>query len=58
MKKELAFQPARLKEGLRDIVDLVNVFEVRPIVMKTVPFFLKGIFRTALKASLQQIRRG
>ena len=39
-------------------MDLVNVFEVRPLVMKTVPFFLRGTFKTALKASLQEIRRG
>ena len=49
-----------LEEGLRslDIVDLVNVFEVRLLVMKTVPFFLRGTFKTALKASLHEFRRG
>ena len=53
-------QPALLNESFRslDIVDLVNVFEVRPFVMKTVPFFLSGTFKTALKASLHEIRRG
>ena len=51
---------AGLNEGLQslDCVSLVNVFEVRPIVMKTIPPFLEGIFTTALKASLQEIRRG
>ena len=51
---------AGLNEGLQslDCVSLVNVFEVRPIVMKTIPPFLKGIFTTALKTSLQEIRRG
>ena len=37
-------------------MDLVNVFQVRTFVMKTLPFFLS--FKTALKASLQEIRRG
>ena len=31
---------------------------LRPLVMKTVPFCLKGTFKTALKTSLQEIRSG
>ena len=51
---------AGLNHGLQssDCVILVNVFEVRPIVMKTIPPFLKGTFKTALKASLQEVRGG
>ena len=49
-----------LNHGLRslDCVSLVNVFKVRPFVMKTIPPFVKGTFETALKASLQEIRWG
>ena len=54
-------QPALLNEGLRslDIVDLVNVFKVRPFVVKTVPFFLRGTFKNVQDCSQrQEIRRG
>ena len=45
--KQGVLQPAFLKEGLRslDIVDLVNVFEVRPLVMKDRAILLEGHFQ-------------
>ena len=41
-----------------DMVDLEKVFEVRALVMKSVPGFMKGAFRGALKISLEEIRKG
>ena len=41
-----------------DVVDLEKVFEVRALVMKSVPGFMKGAFRGALKISLEEIRKG
>ena len=41
-------------EGL-DEVSLGEVFEVRAQVMKTVPNFMKGVFRRGLKMSLEEI---
>ena len=44
-------------QGL-DEVSLAEVFEVRAQVMKTVPNFMKGVFRGALKLSLDEIFKG
>ena len=44
-------------EGL-DEVSLGDVFEVRAQVMKTVPNFMKGVFRGGLKMSLEEILKG
>ena len=44
-------------EGL-DEVSLGEVFEVRAQVMKTVPNFMKGVFRGGLKMSLEEILKG
>ena len=54
------FPPAAVHQGFRnlDCVDLVNVFEVRLLVMNTITAFLQGAYKNALKASLQEIRRG
>ena len=44
-------------EGL-DEVNLGEVFEVRAQVMKTVPNFMKGVFRGGLEMSLEEILKG
>ena len=44
-------------EGL-DELSLGEVFEVRAQVMKTVPNFMKGVFRGGLKMSLEEILKG
>ena len=41
-----------------DMVDLERVFEVRALVMKSVPGFMKGAFRGAMKISLEEIKKG
>ena len=41
-----------------DMVDLERVFEVRALVMKSVPGFIKGAFRGAMKISLEEIKKG
>ena len=41
-----------------DEVDLTEVFEVPALVMKSIPKFMRGAFRGALKLSLQEIHRG
>ena len=41
-----------------DDVDLTQVFEVPAMVMKSIPKFMRGAFRGALKLSLQEIQRG
>ena len=41
-----------------DEVNLESVFEIRGIVMKTVPKFVRGVFGGAIKTSLQAILRG
>ena len=41
-----------------DGVRLRDVFDTRAVVMHSVPFFLRGVFRGALKVSLQAIMRG
>ena len=41
-----------------DCVNLEEVFQVRAVVMKTVPMFMSGAFRAALKVGLEGIRRG
>ena len=41
-----------------DMVDITEVFSVRAVVMKSVPRFLAGAFRGALKAGLQEICKG
>ena len=38
--------------------DLERVFEVRALVMKSVPGFMKGAFRGAMKISLEEIKKG
>ena len=38
-----------------DMVDMTEVFSIRAVVMKSVPRFLAGAFRSALKAGLQEI---
>ena len=40
------------------MVDITEVFSVRAVVMKSVPRFLAGVFRGALKAGLQEICKG
>ena len=44
--------------GSLDEVNLESVFEISGIVMKTVPKFMRGVFRGAIKTSLQAILRG
>ena len=41
-----------------DMVDFERVFEVRALVMKSVPGFMKGAFRGAMKISLEEIKKG
>ena len=41
-----------------DMVDLERVFEVRALVMESVPGFMKGAFRGAMKISLEEIKKG
>ena len=41
-----------------DEVNLESVFEIRALVMKTVPKFMRGVFRGGIKTSLQAILRG
>ena len=41
-----------------DEVDLAEVFEVRACVMKSIPKFMRGAYRGAMKLSLQEIQRG
>ena len=41
-----------------DVVNLESVFEIRGLVMKYVPKFMRGVFRGAIKTSLQAILRG
>ena len=41
-----------------DEVNLESVFEIRGIVMKTAPKFMRGVFRGPIKTSLQAILRG
>ena len=40
-----------------DMVDLERVFEVRALVMKSVPGFM-GAFRGAMKIGLEEIKKG
>ena len=49
-----------MRRGLEslDMVDIVEVFSVRAVVMKSVPRFLTGAFRGALKAGFQEICKG
>ena len=49
-----------MRRGLEslDMVDIAEVFSVRAVVMKSVPRFLAGAFRGALKAGLQEICKG
>ena len=41
-----------------DVVNLESVFEIRGLVMKSVPKFMRGVSRGAIKTSLQAILRG
>ena len=41
-----------------DCVNLEEVFQVRALVMKTVPMFMRGAFRTALKVGLEEMNGG
>ena len=41
-----------------DEVDLAEVFEVGACVMKSIPKFMRGAYRWAMKVSLQEIQRG
>ena len=49
-------QSSALNQGFRslDCLNLVDVFEVRPLVMKTIAFLLRGAFKTALRASCKR----
>ena len=63
MAPDLPFLPQRgcLARGFAglDMVDLEHVFfEFRALVMKSVPKFMRGAFRGALKISLEEIRNG
>ena len=40
-----------------DVVNLESVFEIRGMIMKSVPKFMRGVFRGAIKTSLQAILR-
>ena len=59
--QDIVFVPQRrsMAAGFEslDMVDLERVFEVRALVMKSVPGFMKGAFRGALKISLEEIIR-
>ena len=62
LNKDLLFTPQTRAmsngfEGL-DEVSLGELFEVRAQVMKTVPNFMKGVFRGGLKMSLEEILKG
>ena len=61
-EEDLIFVPhsRAMAAGFRslDEVNLEDVFEVRALVMKSIPKFLRGVFRGALKVSLQEIVRG
>ena len=39
-----------------DVINLPDVFEVRAAVMKTVPMFMRGAYRAAVKTSLEEIQ--
>ena len=39
------------------MVELEQVYEVRALVMKSVPNFMKGAFRGALQISLEEVKR-
>ena len=41
-----------------DEVDLAEVFEVGACVMKSIPKFMRGAYRWAMKVSLQEIQKG
>ena len=41
-----------------DIVDLVHVFEVKAMVMRSIPKFMRGVFRGAMKVGLHEITKG
>ena len=62
LEPDLLFVPQRrsMTTGFAslDMVDLEQVFEIRALVMKSVPTFMKGAFRGALKVSLEEIKRG
>ena len=49
-----------MAEGFRclDEVVLEEVFEVKALFMKMIPKILRGVFRGAMKMSLQEIVRG
>ena len=38
-----------------DVVNISEVFDRRPKLMQTVPFMLRGVFRSAMKLTLQEI---
>ena len=61
VNRELLFVPQRraMVEGFNslDCVNLEEVFEVRTLKMKTVPAFLTGAHRSALKVILEEINR-
>ena len=52
--QDMVFMPHHrgMSAGFRS---LDAVFEVRAIVMKTIPIFMRGVFRAAMKASLQEV---
>ena len=41
-----------------DVVNISEVFDWRPKLMQTVPFMLRGVFRSAMKLALQEILDG
>ena len=41
-----------------DEVNMEDTFEARALVMKAIPKFVKAVFRSAIKVSLQAIARG
>ena len=60
--EDLLFLPqaGEVTVGFRslDEFNLEEVFEVRALVMRSIPKFLRGVFRGALKVSPQEILRG
>ena len=60
--EDLLFVPmARaMASGLQslDVVDLVQVFEVKARVMRSIPKFMRGVFRGAMKVGLLEITKG
>ena len=41
-----------------DLVDLVHVFEVKAMVMRSIPQFMRGVFRGAMKVGFHEITKG